>query len=129
MLRLLKSLWILAVLLNSTLIADAQPELSLEKFATGLSVPVDITHAGDDRIFVVEKAGLIRIVTSEGNLMPEPFLDIRDKAEDCIAKLQVLFGFENEEKNFFGIAKAVAGINLFEIFPCMDPSQAREDPP
>ena len=41
----------------------------------GLSQPVDLTHAGDERLFVVEKAGRIRIVR-DGQLATEPFLDI-----------------------------------------------------
>lgn len=44
----------------------------------GLSLPVDLTHAGDERLFVVEKRGLIRLV-SAGRLSPDPFLDIRDR--------------------------------------------------
>lgn len=40
--------------------------ISLETFATGLSAPVDIQHAGDDRLFVVEKAGRIIILDNTG---------------------------------------------------------------
>ncbi len=44
--------------------------------ATGLSVPVFVTSMpGDPRLFVVEKAGRIRIVEN-GVVRPEPFLDI-----------------------------------------------------
>ncbi len=59
--------------------ADAQ--LVLESYAIGLSQPVDITHAGDDRIFVVERAGRIRIV-QDGDVFPNPFLDITNKVND-----------------------------------------------
>ncbi len=48
------------------------------QYVGGLSYPIDIKNAGDDRLFVVEQAGLIRIVTG-GELLPEPFLDIRDR--------------------------------------------------
>ena len=41
----------------------------------GLSQPVDLTHAGDERLFVVEKPGVIRIVRY-GQLASELFLDI-----------------------------------------------------
>ena len=44
----------------------------------GLSRPVDLTHAGDERLFVVEKAGRIQIVR-DGQLASEPFLDISDR--------------------------------------------------
>ncbi|HSN53809.1 MAG TPA: PQQ-dependent sugar dehydrogenase, partial [Candidatus Sulfomarinibacteraceae bacterium] len=53
------------------------PDLVLDTVATGLASPVVVTHAGDGsgRLFIVEKAGRIRIVDS-GTLLPTPFLDI-----------------------------------------------------
>jgi glucose/arabinose dehydrogenase len=47
-------------------------------YVSGLSSPVDIQNAGDDRLFVVEQIGLIRIIRG-GELLPQPFLDIRDR--------------------------------------------------
>jgi glucose/arabinose dehydrogenase len=44
----------------------------------GLLQPVDLKHAGDGRLFIVEKAGVIRIVL-DGVLISEPFLDLRDR--------------------------------------------------
>lgn len=49
-------------------------------YVGGLSAPIDIQNAGDDRLFVVEQSGLIRILR-EGELSPEPFLDIRDRVD------------------------------------------------
>ncbi|MCB0567860.1 MAG: PQQ-dependent sugar dehydrogenase, partial [Phaeodactylibacter sp.] len=54
----------------------AQPNLELQSFASGFSLPVDITHAGDSRLFIVEKAGRIRIIDDNGATLPQPFLDI-----------------------------------------------------
>lgn len=45
---------------------------------TGLWNPVDIQHAGDGRLFVIEKSGRIRII-KDGQLLPTPFLDILDR--------------------------------------------------
>ena len=42
------------------------------------SRPLYLTHAADDRLFIVEQAGVIRIV-KDGQLLEEPFLDIRDR--------------------------------------------------
>jgi glucose/arabinose dehydrogenase len=55
--------------------------LSLTLFATGLNSPVSITNAGkdDDRLFVNERAGLIKIVQPDGTVVNEPFLDISDR--------------------------------------------------
>ncbi|MDD5468187.1 MAG: PQQ-dependent sugar dehydrogenase [Anaerolineales bacterium] len=46
----------------------------------GLQRPVGVTHAGDgsQRLYVLEQDGVVRIVES-GRLLPEPFLDIRDR--------------------------------------------------
>ncbi|MBA3531356.1 MAG: PQQ-dependent sugar dehydrogenase [Ardenticatenales bacterium] len=52
------------------------PVLSLIPFAEGFANPVDIASAGDDRLFVVEQAGRIRVVESDGRVRPTPFLDI-----------------------------------------------------
>lgn len=43
--------------------------------AEGLSQPTFLTHAFDDRLFVLEQAGLIRIIEN-GQLLETPFLDI-----------------------------------------------------
>lgn len=51
----------------------------LEVFATGLTTPVSITHAGDNRLFVVDQHGKIVIVDQAGNVKPQPFLDITDR--------------------------------------------------
>jgi glucose/arabinose dehydrogenase len=42
---------------------------------TQLSSPVYITHAGDERLFIVEQPGRIRLV-QQGSLVATPFLDI-----------------------------------------------------
>jgi|GEM_PF-681306 len=55
--------------------------LNLDLFATGLNDPVSMAHAGDDRLFVVEQAGRIRMVEADGTLVPAPFLDIVDRVD------------------------------------------------
>lgn len=67
---------LLLVLSFFALALSAQPNLELEVFASGFSSPVDIAHAGDSRLFIVEKAGRIRIIDGSGNTLPQPFLDI-----------------------------------------------------
>src|ERR1043166_2786414 len=49
--------------------------LRLRPVVTGLSGPVHITHAGDERLFIVEQPGRIRMV-QQGSLVATPFLDI-----------------------------------------------------
>ncbi|WP_188463057.1 PQQ-dependent sugar dehydrogenase [Bizionia arctica] len=51
-------------------------EIELDLFATGFSSPVSVKNAGDSRLFVVERGGLIKIVNSDGSINSTPFLDI-----------------------------------------------------
>ena len=62
-------------------IINAQ-EISLEIFATGFSSPVNVKHAGDDRLFVVERGGIIKILNGDGTVNTTPFLDIDDRVTD-----------------------------------------------
>lgn len=55
---------------------QAQPTIILESFASGLSLPIDIVHAGDERLFVIEKGGRIKIINPDGSIKETPFLDI-----------------------------------------------------
>lgn len=43
--------------------------------ASGLSQPLFVTHAGDDRLFIVEKGGKVKILQG-GALLPTPFLTL-----------------------------------------------------
>ncbi|MFO7977556.1 MAG: PQQ-dependent sugar dehydrogenase [Bacteroidales bacterium] len=54
----------------------AQPQIELQPFASGLDNPVGLTHAGDERLFVIQQRGLIRILDQQGNVMETPFLDL-----------------------------------------------------
>ncbi|MCF7561705.1 PQQ-dependent sugar dehydrogenase [Sabulilitoribacter multivorans] len=53
--------------------------IELQSFGTGFSSPVEITHAGDDRLFIVEQAGVTKILNSNGMVNATPFLDISSK--------------------------------------------------
>lgn len=55
--------------------------LVLEPYTTGLTEPTAIAHAGDGRLFVLERSGRIRIIDSNGQLLPTPFLDISDRID------------------------------------------------
>ena len=72
--------WTLTLSLFSVVLAQVRVEFDLT--AEGFAEPTFITHAGDgtSRLFVVEKAGRVRIV-EEGRVVPAPFLDISDRVE------------------------------------------------
>lgn len=50
--------------------------ITLETVASGFSQPLNIQHAGDDRLFIVEKGGRIKIINSDGTVNPDSFLDV-----------------------------------------------------
>lgn len=50
--------------------------ITLDNFASGFDDPIDLKNAGDDRLFVVEQGGLIKIVDAAGNTNSTPFIDI-----------------------------------------------------
>lgn len=54
-------------------------DLSLVEYENGFDEPVDIAHAGDERLFIVEKDGVIRIIDGSGNMLPTAFLNINSR--------------------------------------------------
>ncbi len=72
-------------------------KIGLELVASGLTAPVYATNAGDGsgRLFVVDQAGLIRIIDN-GILLQEPFLDLTDR----IVQLSSSF----DERGLLGLA-------------------------
>ena len=51
----------------------------LESFGPSFNSPVEIKNAGDQRLFVVEKSGKIKILNQNGSVNSTPFLDIEDR--------------------------------------------------
>jgi glucose/arabinose dehydrogenase len=68
---------LLSFLAAEAAVAQLPPAVTLRQVATGLSSPVQVTHAGDGsgRIFIVQKGGSIRILKN-GSLLPTAFLSI-----------------------------------------------------
>ena len=76
--RTLCPITLVTLMLVQAGIASAQPKIDLVPVAGPLNRPVCITNAGDDRLFIVEQRGRIRIVDGNGILLTRPFLDISD---------------------------------------------------
>jgi glucose/arabinose dehydrogenase len=99
--RLLALLVLVSLLLGTP--APAQeaegelPSIGLEQIADGLTSPVALVPAPDDsgRLFVVDQIGVIRVL-SEGSLLEQPFLDIRDRL------VPLMSGFD--ERGLLGLA-------------------------
>jgi glucose/arabinose dehydrogenase len=56
--------------------------IRLDHIVGGLVQPTYLTHAQDTRLFVVEQAGVVRIV-DDGQLLADPYLDIRDRVNSA----------------------------------------------
>ncbi len=72
----LKNLLLLIVTAFCYFLVNAQPQIELQSFASGFNLPLGIVNAGDERLFILEQRGLIRILQPDGSVMEEPFLDL-----------------------------------------------------
>ena len=75
----MKQLIITCIFACCSFLTTGQISLSLETIAQGFSQPVDIASAGDERLFIVEKDGVIKILNPDGTVNDAPFLDIDDR--------------------------------------------------
>lgn len=83
------------LLLSLTLFSSAfyySQNVVLEDFVTGLTAPVEITNAGDSRLFIVQQNGAIKIALPSGTVNATNFLNISTK---------ILFG---GERGLLGLA-------------------------
>lgn len=51
--------------------------IAVQQFATGFNDPVEIVHAGDSRLFVVQQSGQIRVLNSNGTVNATNFLNVQ----------------------------------------------------
>jgi glucose/arabinose dehydrogenase len=66
-------------------------KLAVVPYVTGIASPIDVKNCGDDRLFICDKGGFIRIINADGTLRPTPFLDISTKIFQGTSE-QGLFG-------------------------------------
>lgn len=69
---------------DEPVVPEPVDEVALESIAEGLTSPVLLLSAPQDgsRMFIVDRTGTVRIVTTEDGLVDEPFLDLRDRIVD-----------------------------------------------
>ncbi len=104
--------------------------IELILFAEGLDNPVDIVHAFDGRLFILEKAGYIRIARPDGSLESTPFLDISDRVTSTASEqglLGLAFHPEYSENGYFYVnytdLEGDTAVSRFEVDD-NDPDQA-----
>jgi glucose/arabinose dehydrogenase len=76
----------------------SNPAVSLQLVAEGLTAPVALTYApdGSGRLFIADQAGTVRVIGADGRLLPEPFLDVRNK--------MVRLNGDYDERGLLGLA-------------------------
>ncbi len=62
-----------------TMPAPADLFVNLELVAGGFTAPINLADPddGSGRLFIADQIGLIRILTADGNILPQPLLDLR----------------------------------------------------
>ena len=73
--KLIKYLTLIFLCYNSSF----SQSVLLESFGPSFNSPVEIKNAGDERLFIVEKSGKIKILNPDGSVNSTPFLDIEDR--------------------------------------------------
>lgn len=77
----MKTIFFLFLLLFNSLTIFAQT-VEIEQFANGFTSPTDIRNTGDERLFIVEQPGVIKILNADGSTNATPFLDITSHVGD-----------------------------------------------
>lgn len=106
------------------------PKIALQALPFGFRQPLFLTHAGDGsgRMFVVEKAGTIRVI-KEDQVLPTPFIDLSSKVRSSGSE-QGLLGLAfhpryAENGRFFVGYTDTAGRNTVERYQVSaDPDRA-----
>ncbi|PQB04011.1 PQQ-dependent sugar dehydrogenase [Aureitalea marina] len=99
----MKYLLLLGMMFSTCLLSAQQVEIDIDLFADGFSQPVDMKHVGDDRLFVVEKTGQIKILNSNGTTNGTPFLDLSGDVSNGGEQglLSVAFHPDYDKNGFF----------------------------
>ncbi len=66
----------ITLLLLALSVSSFAQTIAIPEFASGFTDPVEIVHAGDARLFVVQQTGAIRIVNPDGTIKPNNFLTL-----------------------------------------------------
>jgi glucose/arabinose dehydrogenase len=98
--------------------------------AGGLDMPVGITHAGDDRLFIVLQRGQI-VILRDGAIEAQPFLDIRSSVLCCGERglLGLAFPPDHAETGYFFVHYSDrVGDTMISRFRVMPGDPDRADP-
>ena len=89
-------------------------KLAITPYATGLTSPLDIKNCGDDRLFIVNRTGLINVINADGTLRSTPFLNLStiiDTSTDEEGLLGMTFSpnYKTDGKFFVNYLASISG--------------------
>lgn len=64
---------------SRTVLAPGSITVGLESIARGLAAPMMIAGDGSGRLFVADQTGTVLIIAENGSVLPDPFMDLRDR--------------------------------------------------
>lgn len=64
---------------GSNMTNQSVPVVGLKLVASGFAAPMEFISSKDERMFVVDQVGLVKVMTADGKLQEKPFLDISDR--------------------------------------------------
>jgi len=89
-------------------------KLAVVPYVSGISSPIDVKNCGDDRLFVADQGGLIRVVNADGTLRLIPFLDISSKVhqapEDGLLGLAFSPNYKTDGKFYIDYIDSISGV-------------------
>jgi len=87
-------------------IGSAQPQIDLQPYKTEFNQPLGIVNADDERLFIVEQRGLIKIIDGNDLVLEIPFLDLSDVVSQSGSErglLGLAFHPDYDENGYFFI--------------------------
>jgi len=87
-------------------ITTAQPQIELQSYKSGFNQPLGIVNCNDERLFIVEQRGLIKIINGDGTVLETPFLDVSDMVSQSGSErglLGLAFHPDYKENHYFFI--------------------------
>jgi glucose/arabinose dehydrogenase len=64
--------------------------VTLTTVASGFTDPLDVDNAGDKRLFVTQRNGIVKVIDPYGNVLSLPFLDITDRVNSTAGEQGLL---------------------------------------
>ena len=61
-------------------------KLAVIPYVSGIISPIDVKNCGDDRLFIAERGGRIRVINADGTLRTTPFLDFTSKISSAVGE-------------------------------------------